>query len=153
MQAILLLIMCVLVAIYSKNKIMSGFSSKAKNIYAVTTSIALISLIYLIYYTSEYGKDSNDPYVLSQRILLSCYLFFVTMFCIVFIKSKHKTVSLLNRIILWLGAGSTIGLFVDLLLDKPYTDKHNIAIVASGLLMGQAVIGDAVLWPKYFSKN
>ena len=153
LQSILLLIMCVLCGIYSKTHIMSGFSSKVTKIYTVTTSIALISLIYLIYYISEYGKDSNDRYVKSQRILLSCYLFFVTMFCVVFIKSKHKTVSLLNRIILWLGAGSTIGLFVSLLMDKPYTDKHNIAIVASGLLMCQAVIGDAVVWPKYFSKK
>lgn len=155
-QSVLLLLSCILVIIYTKNQMMNGFSSKSKKIYAVTTSIALISLVYLIYYIGNYADDATDTHTKLNQIIISCYIFFLTLFCFIFIynsKSKHKRVSILNRIILYLAAASTIILFINLVIDKPYDDNQKIAIIASSMLMGQAVIGDAIIWPKYFKKN
>ena len=155
-QSALLVLSCILVIIYTKNQMMNGFSSKAKKIYAVSTTLALVSLGYLVYYSSDYGENSDDIHVVLNRIVISCYLFFLTLFCLVFIynsKSKHKRVSILNRIVLYLAAAVTIILFINLILDKPYTSDNIIAIAASAMLMGQAVVGDAIIWPKYFHRK
>ena len=155
-QSVLLFISCILVIIYTRNQMMNGFSSKTKKIYAISTTLALVSLGYLVYYASDYGENSDDIHVVLNRISISCYLFFLTVFCLVFIynsSSKNKRVSELNRIILYLAAASTIILFINLILDKPYTSEHIIAITASIMVMGQAVIGDAIVWPKYFHKK
>ena len=118
--------------------------------------LAFISLVYLVYYTSEYGENSDNIHIVLNRVAISCYLFFITIFCLVFIynsKSKYKRVSLLNRIILYLAGAFTIILFLNLILDKPYTSEHVVALTASAILMSKAVIGDAIIWPKYFLKN
>jgi len=155
-QVALLVLSCILVIIYTKNQMMNGFSNKTKKIYAISTTLALISLGYLVYYASDYGEDSDNIHVVLNRIVVSCYLFFLTIFCLLFIynsKSKNKHVSVLNRIVLYLAAVSTIILFFNLILDKPYTSDHIIAIIASTMVMSQAVIGDAIVWPKYFHKK
>jgi hypothetical protein len=155
-QYCLLLIASILVGVYTKNQTSNGISNKIIKIYVVASSLAFISLVYLVYYTSKYGENSDDIHIVLNRIVISCYLFFITIFCLVFIynsKSKYKRVSLLNRIILYLAGASTIILFLNLILDKPYTSEHVVALTASAILMSKAVIGDAIIWPKYFLKN
>ncbi|MDC0231108.1 hypothetical protein OAK19_04015 [Aureispira] len=155
-QFILLLITWILFPFYVKNNtdyVFGNLPKKSRAIYYTGFIITLASIIYLIYYSSL--QEVSDSHDIANKILFSLYLFLTSIWSILLILyyiSKKSYIYTLIKITVILYALTSVGLFINICMDTPWTTNDKIAFASIFFITLQAVVGDAIFWNKYFPK-
>ena len=155
-QFCLLLIIGILFPFYIKNTdqyIWGNISKKARPVLYLTTSLALISICYMIYYCSL--NEISDDYDISNKILFSIYLFLLSLWLILLIfYKKYKTELCYNliKIVVILYAICSFALLTSVSSNNENSNEDKIAITASFFMALQGVVGDSILWLVNFPK-